>query len=45
LAFSSIVELSQAELQQTQAAISHADARSHYAITIAAINFEIGPQP
>jgi outer membrane protein len=45
LGLSSIVELSQAELQQTQAAISHADARSQYAIAIAAINFEIGTQP
>jgi outer membrane protein len=45
LGLSSIVELSQAELQQTQAAIDQADARSQYLIAIAAINFETGRQP
>jgi len=45
LGLSSIIELSHAELQQTQAAISNTDARSQYAVAIAAINFEIGTQP
>jgi outer membrane protein len=45
LGLSSIVELSQAELQQTQAAISNANARSQYNSAIAAINFQIGVQP
>jgi outer membrane protein len=45
LGLSSIVELSQAELQQTQAAIGNANARSQYNFAIAAINFQIGVQP
>ena len=45
LGLSSIVELSQAELQQTQAAISNANARSQYNFAVAAINFQIGVQP
>jgi outer membrane protein len=45
LGLSSIVELSQAELQQTQAAIGNANARSQYNLAIAAINFQIGVQP
>lgn len=42
---SSIVELSQAQLQQTEAAISNASARAQYDLTIAALNFQIGIHP
>jgi outer membrane protein len=45
LGLSSIVELSQAELQQTQAAIDCAGARYQYEIAIAQVNFETGRQP
>jgi outer membrane protein len=45
LGLSSIVELSQAELQQTQAAIDSANARSQYDFAIATINFQTGVQP
>jgi len=39
---SSIVELSQAQLQQTSAAIGSATAQAQYKLSIAALNFEIG---
>ncbi len=42
---SSIVELSQAQLQQTEAAISNASARAQYDLTISALNFQIGVHP
>jgi outer membrane protein len=45
LGLSSIVELSQAELQQTEAAISNANARSQYNFAISTINFQTGRQP
>jgi outer membrane protein len=45
LGLSSIVELSQAELQQTEAAISNANARSQYNFAISTINFQTGLQP
>jgi outer membrane protein len=45
LGLSSIVELSQAELQQTEAAISNADARSQYNFAISTINFQTGVTP
>lgn len=45
LGLSSIVELSQAELQQTEAAIGNANARSQYRFAISAINYQIGMQP
>lgn len=45
LGLSSIVELSQAELQQTEAAISNANARSQYEFAIATIEFQTGVQP
>jgi outer membrane protein len=45
LGLSSIVELSQAELQQTQAAIGNANARSQYNFAISAVNFQTGVQP
>jgi outer membrane protein len=45
LGLSSIVELSQAELQQTEAAISNANAQSQYEFAIATIDFQTGVQP
>jgi outer membrane protein len=45
LGLSSIVELSQAQLQQTQAAISDANARSQYNFAMAAVRFQTGVQP
>ena len=45
LGLSSIVELSQAELQQTQAAIGDANARAQYNFAISTLNFQIGVQP
>lgn len=45
LGLSSIVELSQAQLQQTQAAISDANARSQYGFAMADIRFQTGVQP
>jgi outer membrane protein len=45
LGLSSIVELSQAELQQTQAAIGDANARAQYNFAISTINFQTGVQP
>ena len=45
LGLSSIVELSQAELQQTEAAIGNANARSQYNFTISTVRFQTGVQP
>ena len=45
LGLSSIVELSQAQLQQTQAAISDANARSQYGFALSVLNFQTGVQP
>jgi outer membrane protein len=45
LGLSSIVELSQAELQQTEVAIGNANARSQYNFAISTINFQTGVQP
>ncbi len=45
LGLSSIVELSQAQLQQTQAAIGNANARAQYNVSISAISFQTGVQP
>jgi outer membrane protein len=45
LGLSSIVELSQAELQQTEAAIGNANARSQYNFAISTIHFQTGVQP
>ncbi len=45
LGLSSIVELSQAELQQTEAAIGNANARSQYYFAISTISFQTGVQP
>jgi len=45
LGLSSIVELSQAQLQQTQAQIAEANARFDYEADLAALRFESGSQP
>ena len=45
LGLSSIVELSQAQLQQTQAQIDNANARFEYEQDLAALRFESGSQP
>jgi outer membrane protein len=45
LGLNSIVELSQAELQRTEAAISNANARSQYNFAVSALNFQTGIQP
>ncbi|MHB1021485.1 MAG: TolC family protein [Acidobacteriaceae bacterium] len=45
LGLSSIVELSQAQLQQTQAAISNANARYQYQLALATLNFQTGVRP
>jgi outer membrane protein len=45
LGLSSIVELSQAQLQQTEAEISNTNAQYQYHVTLAALNFETGVQP
>lgn len=45
LGLASIVELSQTQLQQTQADISHMNAEYQYRLTLAALNFQIGEQP
>jgi outer membrane protein len=42
LGLSSIVELSQAQLQQTQAAIADANARAAYGLAIASLKFQTG---
>ncbi len=45
LGLGSIVELSQAQLQQTDAAIGYVTAEYQYRLSLAALNFEIGVQP
>ncbi len=45
LGLASIVELSQAELQQTEAAISHTNANYQYRLAAATLNFQTGAQP
>ncbi len=45
LGLSSIVELSQAQLQQTEAEISNTNAQYQYRLTLAALNFQTGVQP
>jgi outer membrane protein len=42
LGLSSIVELSQAQLNQTQAEIDHASAKYDYQIEIVALNYQLG---
>jgi len=41
----SIVELSQAQLQQTDAAICYVNAQYQYRLSLSTLNFEIGTQP
>jgi outer membrane protein len=45
LGLGSIVELSQAQLQQTDAAISNVNAQYQYRFALSALDFEIGMQP
>ena len=45
LGLSSIVELSQAQYQQTDAAIGNTDAIYQYRLSLATLNYEIGAQP
>jgi len=45
LGLSSIVELSQAQLQQTDAAIGYVNAQYQYRLSLSTLNFEIGMQP
>jgi outer membrane protein len=45
LGLSSIVELSQAQLQQTQAQIGNTNAQYQYRLSLATINYETGTQP
>jgi outer membrane protein len=45
LGLSSIVELSQAQLQQTEAEITHTNAQYQYRLTLAALKFQTGVQP
>jgi outer membrane protein len=45
MGLSSIVELSQAQFQQTDAAISSADARYQYRLALATLNYQTGANP
>ena len=45
LGLSSIVELSQAQYQQTDAAIGNANAQYQYRLTLATLNYQIGATP
>jgi outer membrane protein len=45
LGLSSIVELSQAQLQQTSAAIDNTNAQYQYKLSLAALNYQIGTNP
>ncbi len=45
LGLSSIVELSQAQFQQTDAAIGNTDAQYAYKLSLAAVNYQIGTTP
>jgi len=45
LGLSSIVELSQAEFQQTDAAIGNTNAQYQYRLTLATLNYQIGTTP
>jgi len=45
LGLSSIVELSQAQFQQTDAAIGNANAQYQYRLTLATVNYETGANP
>jgi outer membrane protein len=45
LGISSIVELSQAQFQQTDAAVGNADAQFQYRLALATLNYQIGATP
>lgn len=45
LGLSSIVELSQGQLQQADAAISYVNAQYQYRLALSTLNFEVGAQP
>ena len=45
LGLSSIVELSQAELQQTSAQIDNTEAQYRYRLALATLNYQIGTTP
>ena len=45
LGLSSIVELSQAQLQQTSAAIDNTNAQYQYRLSLAALNYQVGAHP
>ncbi len=45
LGLGSIVELSQAQLQQTDAAIGYVNAQYQYRLSVSTLNFETGVQP
>ncbi len=45
LGLSSIVELSQAQLQQTSAAIDNTNAQYQYRLALATLNYQIGANP
>jgi len=45
LGLGSIVELSQAQLQQTDAAIGYVNAQYQYRLALSTLNFEVGVQP
>lgn len=45
LGLSSIVELSQSQLEQTQAAIENINARVEYQLSLAALNYQLGNLP
>jgi outer membrane protein len=45
LGLSSIVELSQAQFQQTDAAIGNTNAQYQYKLSLATLNYQIGAQP
>jgi outer membrane protein len=45
LGLSSIVELSQAQLQQTSAAIDNTNAQYQYRLSLAALNYQVGTNP
>ncbi|MGB9144875.1 MAG: TolC family protein, partial [Acidobacteriaceae bacterium] len=45
LGLSSIVELSQAQLQQTSAQIEDTNARYQYRLSLSALNYELGNAP
>jgi outer membrane protein len=45
LGLSSIVELSQAQLQQTSAAVDNTNAQYQYRLAVATLNYQIGATP